>query len=164
MPGDGGPNLAAIPLNFAANDSVIDLVHAAPGELRRECYVGFISLGHDKAAAGLLIKAVNDSRPSDPADAAELPFAMVEQCVYKRVFLVTGGGMHHQPRRLVEHEQRVILMQDVERDFFGLGIRRARFGPVNFHLFSGPWRMRRLDRLSVNLDMPLFNQAFDRAP
>ena len=32
---------------------------------------------------------------------------------------VAGGRMHHQPRRLVDDDQLVVLVDDVERDVFG---------------------------------------------
>ena len=43
------------------------------------------------------------------------PGAMVEQGVDQGVFFVAGGRMHHQPRRLVQHQQGFVLVEDVER-------------------------------------------------
>ena len=104
MASDCGANLAVLALNLAADDRVIDLVDAAARELRRKCRMGFVGLGHNQAAAGVLIEAVNDAWPGHPAYPAELAFAMVKQGIHEGMFLVPGGRMHHQTGWFVQHE------------------------------------------------------------
>ena len=77
---------------------------------------------------------MDDAGAGDAADAAQLPGAMVEQGVDQRVFFVARRRMHHQPRRLVQHQQRFVLEQDVERHFLRLGFGGPGFRPVHFDL------------------------------
>ena len=62
------------------------------------------------------------------------PRAMVQQGVDQRVLLVAGRRMHHQPRRLVQHQQGIVLVQDVQRHLLRLGLGGPGFGPVHFDL------------------------------
>ena len=87
----------------------------------------------------------------------------MEQGVDQRVVLVAGCRMHHQPRRLVQNQQEIVLEQNVERDFLGLRFGGPRFGPVHFDLFARVGVMRGLDGLAVDADVALLNQPLDAA-
>jgi hypothetical protein len=87
---------------------------------------------------------------------------MVEQGVDERVFLVPGSGMHDQSGGLVQHQQRFVLEQNIERHFLGLRFSGFGFRPVNFNLFTGAGAVRGLDDPPVDLDMALFYQPFQR--
>ena len=89
--------------------------------------------------------------------------AMMQQRVDERVFLVAGGGMHDQSGGFVEHEQRFVLEQNVERDFLRLRLGGPGFRPVDFNLFAGVRMMRGLDGLAVDADVAFFNQPLQRA-
>ena len=39
---------------------------------------------------------------------------------------VTGGGMHHQPLRLVEDDERIVLVNDSEGNILARGLGRLR--------------------------------------
>ena len=88
---------------------------------------------------------------------------MVEQGIDERVLFVACRRMHHQSRRLVEHQQGVVLVYDVQRHRFRLGFGGAGFRPVDCHLFPGPRRMRRLDGEAVDADVTMLNQPLNRA-
>ena len=62
---------------------------------------------------------------------------MMQQRVDERVFLVSGGGMHDQSGGLVQHQQRFVLEQNVERNFLRLRLGGPGFRPVDFDLFAG---------------------------
>ena len=53
---------------------------------------------------------MDDARARDAADAAQLARAMVKQGVDERMFFVPSRRMHHQPRRLVQHQQGLVLI------------------------------------------------------
>ena len=129
----------------------------------RQRDVRLIVLGDDEAAAGFLVEPVDDARPRHAADAAQRAFAMMQQRVDERVFLVAGGGMHDESGGLVDDEQRLVLEQNIERDFFRLCLGGPGFRPVNFNLFAGVRMMRGLDGLAVDADVAFFNQALQRA-
>ena len=165
MPGDGGADFARIAREFAAHDGVVNFFDLPSGELRGKRHVRFIIFGNDQAAAGFLVEPVDDARPRHAADAAEFAAAMMQQRVDERVFLVSGGGMHHQPGGFVQHQQRLVLEKNVERNFLRLRARRAGV-PASGFQFASParGRMRGLDGLAVDADVALFNQPLQRDP
>ena len=105
---------------FAADERVVNLFDFARGELFREREVRLVIFGDDEAAAGFLVEPVDDARSRHAADAAQRTFAMMQQRVDERVFLVPGGGMHDESGGFVDDEQRFVLEQNIERDFFRL--------------------------------------------
>ncbi|MGY4511985.1 hypothetical protein ACVIN2_005439 [Bradyrhizobium sp. USDA 3650] len=56
---------------------------------------------------------------------------MGDQRVHQRAGLVARRGMHHQPLRLVENDDVVVLEHDVEGDILAFRLRRDRFRHVD---------------------------------
>ena len=69
--------------------------------------------------------------------------------------------MHHHARRLVDHDDVVVLVQD--RDVERLGLRRRidRLGRVDLDRLPGLHRLIRLRLLSVHADVPVLDQPLD---
>ncbi len=86
--------------------------------------MGGVGLGHHHQAGGVLVEPVHDAGPLDAADAGQAVAAMGDQRVDQRALGVAGGRMHHQARRLVDHDQRVVLVDDIERDRLARGLGR----------------------------------------
>ena len=107
---------------IAALDAAFGLV----GELGAERAVGGVGLGHHHQAGGVLVEPVHDARPLDAADAGQAVAAMGDQRVDQRALGVAGGRMHHQALRLVDDDERVVLVDDIERDRLARGLGRAR--------------------------------------
>src|SRR5712671_2785069 len=84
-----GANLTLLALHFPTHYRVINFAYLSQRELRSESQVGLIRLGDDHAAAGLFIKAMDDSRSRYTANAAQGFAAMVQQPVYQRVAFMT---------------------------------------------------------------------------
>ena len=78
---------------------------------------------------------------------------VMQQGIHQGAAGIAGTGMDHQPRRLVQHDQVLVLVQDVQRNGFGRGaglhfqhrvqgdglaakhgIPRAHRGPVQQHI------------------------------
>ncbi len=129
----------------------------------REREVRLVILGDDEAAAGFLVEPVDDARSRHAADAAQRAFAMMQQRVDERVFLVAGGGMHDESGGFVDDEQRFVLEQNIERNFFRLRLGGLGFRPMDFNFFAGVRMMRGLDGLAVDADVAFFDQALQRA-
>ena len=106
---------------------------------------------------------MDDAGPRDAADAAQFPGAMMQQCVDERVFLVAGGGMHDESGGLVEHEQGLVLEQNVERHFLRLRLGGPRLRPVNFNLLARARRVRGFGGLAIDADVALFDEPLQRA-
>ena len=122
-----------------------------------------VIFGDDEAAAGFLVEPVDDAGPRHAADAAQRAFAMMQQRVDERVFLVTGGGMHDEPGGFVDDEQRFVLEQNIERDFFRLRHGGLGFRPMDFNFFACARMMRGFDDFAVDADVAFLDEPLQRA-
>ena len=123
-------DLAFFGANTPPGDGQVGLVGAAIGKLLGESLVGEVVLGYDKTAAGVLIESMDNSRPGNPANAAELSLTVVEEGVDQRARRVAGRGVDADSRSLVENDQMLIFKENVERNRFGQDI--AVFGLRDF--------------------------------
>jgi len=163
VPGDGGADFAGVARGSAADNRMVNLLHAPLGELFREREVRFVIFGDDEAATGFLVEPVDDAGPRHAADAAQRAAAVIQQGVDERMFLVSGGGMDDESGGLVQHEQRFILEQNVERHFFGLRGGGFRLRPVDFNLLARTRRVGGFDGLAVDADVAFFDEPLERA-
>lgn len=164
VPRDGRADFPLLARQLPADNPMVTFLHLPAGELGGKGDMGGVRLGHDQAPAGPSVEAVDDAGPGDSADSAQLSGAMVEQGIDEGVLLVSRGGVDHQPRRLVEHHQRLIFVENAQRHLLGLGLGRPRFGPMHLHFFPGARRVGRLDGAAIDPDMALFNEPLERAP
>jgi hypothetical protein len=104
---------------MALDEGEIDLGDGTAGKLPGEMGMGGVGEGNDKAAAGVLVEAMDDPGALLAADAGE-GGAVGEQGVDERVARVAGGGVDDEAGRLVEDEEIGVLEKDVEGDVLGL--------------------------------------------
>ena len=86
-----------------------------------------VVLGHQQHAAGEAVQPVHDSRPQRAAHAGERLEA-VQQRVHQRAGMDARAGMHHHAGRLIDGHQVGVFVKDGERNVFGRGVQRRRFG------------------------------------
>ena len=72
-------------------------------------------LGDDQQPGGVLVDAMDDTGAGQRGQIR----AVVQQRIEQRAVRIAGTGMHHQPHRLVDHQQMVVLVDDIQFD--GLG-------------------------------------------
>ena len=120
-----------------------------------------VVLGHDEATAGIFVEAMDNSRTSHAADAAQFSSAMVEQGVDERMLFVPGGWMHDDAGGFVQNEQIVVLEKDIERDFLRLGCGGCRFRPNNLNLFRGARGVIGLGGFAVHGDVTFVDQPLN---
>ena len=90
------------------------------GELLRQCVVRRIGFRHDHEAGRVLVEAVNNAGSLDPADARQAVAAMGNQRIDQSAACVAGSRMDNQIFRFVDHNDRVVLVNDIERNIFAL--------------------------------------------
>ena len=161
---DCGADVPFVARQFTAENGEVDFFHVAPGELSRKPDVRFVILGYDEAATGFFIESVNDAGTRHAADAAELAFAMMEQGVDERVFFITRCRMHDDASGFVQHEQRLIFVNDFEGNIFRLGCGGLGFWDLNTHNFACARRVRGFRGFAVDRDMAFLDQPLNRAP
>ena len=106
----------------AGDDRDIDALDAVRGELARQRLVRRIGLGDDEQSRRVLVDAVDDAGPRDPADPRQPAGAVVEQRVDHRAVEVARRRMDDEPGRLVDDEQVVVLEDDRQRDVLRRGV------------------------------------------
>lgn len=119
-------------------------------------------LGHDHQAGRVFVQPMDDTGALLPSDSFETFSTMAEQGVDQCARLVSGSGMGDKPGLLVEHDQVVVLIQDVQWNLFRDGACRERLGECQQQFHAVTQRFRRFaDRLSVDGKAAAFNQGLD---
>jgi hypothetical protein len=124
------PNSHALAVRVVAADRGLDgragLVEVSPrkrrvrapdgarGHRRRELPMCLIGARDQHEPRGIAIEAVHDAGP--PGRPATARGAARGERVHQRVIPVARGGMHHETRRLVDHEQVFVLEHHTQRD------------------------------------------------
>jgi hypothetical protein len=87
------------------------------GQSRAQDAMRAVRFGDDQQPGSLLVQAMHHSRPMGVALRREASSA-AQQGVYQSPAPVSGSRVHHHPCRLVDHEQRLVLVNDADRDVF----------------------------------------------
>ena len=106
--------------------------------------------------------AVDDARADGPADARQLPRAVVKQRVDERAVRVAGGRVHDHALRLVDNEQVVVLVHNVQRDVLGPGLDGLRVRQVDGVDFAGRHLILFVDGRTAAGHKPLLDQVLQR--
>jgi hypothetical protein len=106
----------AVPAYAAVHEREVFALHAPRGELAHEVGLRLRRPRHDEQAARVLVEAVHDPGAGDLRE----PRRVVQERVHQRAPPVPGPGMDHQPGRLVDDQERVVLVHDRQGDRFGL--------------------------------------------
>jgi hypothetical protein len=125
MPADGQADPSGFSRHFAANDGQVGLLDAAGFELAGKMNVGGLVLGHQQNPRGIFVQPVNDAGPPLTADPLNVR-AVMQKPMDQGAGSVPGRRVNHQPRGLVDHNQRLVLEEDAEIN--RLGGPSGRFG------------------------------------
>ena len=98
--------------NHTHHDGLVDAADGASLELFDQLGLRLESLGHHHQAGGVLVQAMHDT---GTRNVDQIGYA-VQQCIEQGTVLMAGRRMHHQPRRLVQHQDLLILVDDVQID------------------------------------------------
>ena len=115
MIADRGVDDVAVELRHARDDRQVLLLDRAGLELGGERVVGLVVLGDDDHAARVAVEPMDDARPRRPAALAHRA-EMMGQRPGERAVPMPLGRVDDHPGRLVHDDDRIVLVQDVERD------------------------------------------------
>ena len=110
-------NLAARDIHAPVDDSQVILLAAARHQLLLQRRVNGRRFRHHHDAGGQLIEPADQRRAAAGRPRPGVP----EQRVHQRACRVSERRMHDDPRRLVEREQVIILIENGERDILRRG-------------------------------------------
>ena len=125
MPTDLCINDALSLSKSSMGDGPVDLFDIPTLELFRQVDVGHVVLGHHHHTRRIFVQPVDDARPQNTADSAQVS-AVVEEGVHERSCRVARCGMDDHSSGFVYHNDGGVLEEDTERE--GLGLHRKRLG------------------------------------
>jgi hypothetical protein len=134
IPSQRSLNDAGIRWRATIDQSQVLFLYFPIGKLGLEPTVGRVILGHQDQTRRALVQAVNHPRSTLAPHAFQLG-CMCQGGVNEGSPLVTGRGMHHHTRRLIDHQQVIIFIDDIERNRFGFDVGRLDFGNRGFDPF-----------------------------
>ena len=85
-------------------------VHGVSLELFDQPFVGLDGAGHHQEPAGIFINPMHDAGSRDPVERR----VVMQQGVLEGPVMVSRGRVNHQPLGLVDHDEGLILVDDVE--------------------------------------------------
>ncbi len=136
-------------------------------ELGRQTSVRRVGLGDDHDAGGLLVQAVHQPRPLLPADRgdrAAFGSEVMEQRVDERAAPVAGRGMNDQPRRLIEHQEVGVFMEDLKGNGLRVQFQRFRTRNLQHDRVAGLDFVARFDDPAIDADAAVFDQPLKGGP
>ena len=150
-------------LNDAPGEYLVALLDLAFLELSCELGVGAVMLGHHHDSRGSAVQSVDDPRSEHASNAAQVA-DVVQEGVDERAVRVSGRWVNDHPRRLVDHNQVDVVVQDVDREglcpWFGWDRRGNLDGDDVAHSDDGA----RASRLVTDPRSALLDQALNLRP
>ena len=104
---------------LSIDKSEIDFIDGAGFKLFSQLMKSFVIFGNDHDSRSILIQPMDNSRPQDTVDPSEV-FTMIKKGVDQCARRISVGGMNDHSRRLVNHDQRRVLIKNIERKRLGL--------------------------------------------
>ena len=132
-------------------------------ELLCEAVVRQVVFCRDDATGGILVQPVNNAGAERMAAGGE-PLAVSQECVDKRMRRITWRRMDDEAGGLVDHDEVIILKEDVEGDVLGFESGLGRRGKNRFEDVARLDRMVRLDLPAVESDKSLLDQPLRVCP
>ena len=147
---------APIAFESSFHEREIDFLNAARGELLCEIAVSGISFRDEQHAAREAIETMHDARAQIAADGRERR-EPVQQRVHHGASMDARARMHHHAGGFVDRNRGGVLIENREREIFGLGPQRRENGGLHFDLFRPAEHERGFYRRSGNAHAPFAN-------
>ena len=139
---------------MSPNDGCVEPFDAASLQSIRQSSVRDVCLGHDEKPGRVPIEAVNDAGPLTSADVRE-PGQPPEKGVDERPGPVARCRMHDHARCLVDDHERIVLVNDVDRQLLRLDLHGGRCRYQHVDARSELHGLRLLGRAAIHPDAPL---------
>ena len=155
-----GEVYAATCLNDAPDEDGVALLDLAFLELSCELGVGAVMLGHHHHSRGSTVQSVDDPRSELAANTAQVS-DMVQEGIDECAVRVSRRWVNDHARRLVDHDQVDVVVQDIDREGLGTRLGRHRGRDLNRDDVAHPDEGARASRLVADSRPPGFDQALD---
>ena len=132
-------------------------------QLAGQHIVGKIVLGNSQKSGSILVDAMHDSGAQFAVDTGKVIAHGMEQTVDQRIVLMSRRRMHHQTLGLVDHQNILILVDDVQRHFRGFDVHFLGLGDGILHRITDIQFVIFLSGLAVALHQPLINELLGSA-
>ena len=130
-------DVVAVQLQATTNDGHVFLAHRATLELAAQAVVDSIIPGHDDHAAGIAIKSMHNPRPVVSGHITET-IETILQRGRERSVVVSATRVNDHTCRFVDHDQRLVLIQDVQWHILAANCLVGHIGQANRQLVVHP--------------------------
>lgn len=148
----------AIELRRTDDDCQVFFFHDARLELLGQRIVRLIGLGDDNDAARVAIQPVHDAWARRTAASAE-GREVVGQCARQRTLPMALRRVNDHPGRLVDDDDRVVLVQNLQRNVLRRGTFTRHVDLRDSNALATAQTLRRLAWIVVDSNMPCFNRS-----
>jgi hypothetical protein len=142
---------------MAPDERAVDALHLARLDLAREIAMRLFGARDEKKPRGSLVETMDDPGALFPVRGGKGAIAMEER-VDQRAGAVAYRRMHHHAGGLVDHGDRVVLVDDVEGDRLGSEYGRLAAGAGHFDAVAGAHAAACARGGVVHADMPGVDQ------
>ena len=119
-----------------------------------------VIFGYDKQTRCLLVNSVHNTGPQRIIRSRESN-PPPQEGIYKGSGGISGSRMHDHACRLVHDQQCVVFVYDIKRYLFGNSYQRRWFGKMNLYMFKRLNSVLRLDRFTVDKNVPFPDQPLN---
>jgi hypothetical protein len=144
-------DVIAIERDFAPGDGSIFLFDGPFFELPAQMVMNGVVLGDDKNATGITVESMDDSRSKLPRDIAQL-VEMKLQGSRQGSEVIAPSWVDDHVRSLVDHDQRIVIIKDIQGDIFGGKCSIGRFRKVKLDAIIDAQPTRHFDGKSIDQD------------
>ena len=156
-------DVVAVALGDAVHQGQIFFVDFALFELDGQPAMGHLVLDDDQQAGRVAVEAVDDARPIFAGEGRQRVVVKLK-CIHQRPSPVAAGGVGDHVGRLVDDRQKLVFVDDLERDVFGLGRGVGQIGKPDADHVARADAVRGLDHASVHQDGVGVDDLLDHAP
>jgi len=120
--GHGKFDASSVAFYISVKKRDVGLLDFAFGKLLDELQVSLIGERHDQRAGGAFVEAVDDAGAQRAADVRKLSQApeFIEERGGEGASGLTGAGVHDHAGGLIDYDDLIVLIEDGEREVFGL--------------------------------------------
>ena len=158
-----GASMRRPAMHLAPDERDVFLLDLAVAKLARQLFVRRVVLGDHHQPRRAAIEPMHDPGPLLAADAAQI-VDVVQQRVDQRAARMAGRRMDDHPGRLVDDDEVVVLVEDRQRQRFGLRHRVDRRRRIDDDLLAALHRLVRLGLAPADADVALLDQPLNLRP
>ena len=146
---------------IAEDNGVIPACNMMFFELVCKDLMGPVILADEERTCRVHIDPVDNPRAENTVNSGKAAAAVIENRIYQRMAVMPGRRVYDHSLRLIYNKDVLILIQDVQRDFFGKDVQWLRIRDLYTYLIPCIYFVIGFDGISIYQDTALFYELLD---